>query len=165
MEPDEVSSAFAALDLSTGARRDLSADDWAERFLAIELSLLVPEQIRDMWAVARGVLLYGWFFYPLYALGEDQLRRVADAAVLLRYQQAGGPRNPTSDRWPDLKPRLDWLVAQGVINRRVAPRWDAIRNLRNYGSHASSARIEMPTEALRSLAVLAEEIDALYVGT
>jgi hypothetical protein len=74
-----------------------------------------------MWEVARGVLLYGWFYYPLYALGEHQLRRVADAAVLRRYQQAGGPPNKKRDpddgqlRWPDFKRRVEWLTDHGII--------------------------------------------------
>lgn len=163
-EPDEVSSSFAAFDLVNGRQEDLSPDDWAERFLAIELSPLVPDAIRDMWGVARGVLLYAWFFYPLYALGEDQLRRVADAAVLLRYQSAGGPRDPRSGGWPSLKRRLDWLIERGIISRRVEQRWNATRNLRNYGSHATYARLEMPIGALQSLTILADEINALYVA-
>lgn len=123
-EPDELSSAFAALDLESGEREDISADGWAEHFLSIELSPAVPEEIRDMWAGDRGVLLYGWFFYPLYALGEDQLRRVADAAVLIRYEQVGGPNDPRSGRPPGLKPRLDWLIAHGCTGqrRRCRPR-------------------------------------------
>ena len=162
MERDEVSSAFAALDLETGARVDISADGWAERFLAIELSSGVPEEIREMWDVARGVLLYGWFFYPLYALGEDQLRRVADAAVLLRYREVGGPSGPASGAPPSFKARLDWLIARGFISATVEQRWNAIRNLRNYGSHAAYARIETPLGALQSLAVLADSINALF---
>lgn len=161
-EPDEASSAFAALNLESGAREDIDADGWAERFLSIELSHVVPEDIRDMWAVARGVLLYGWFFYPLYALGEDQLRRVADAAVLIRYEQVGGPNDRRTGRTPNLKRRLAWLIANGFISETVQQRWDAIRNLRNYGSHPSFARIEMPVGALQSLAVLADEINALF---
>jgi hypothetical protein len=46
-----------------------------------------------MWQATRGMLLYGWFYYAIYAIGEHQLRRVADAAVLHRYQQADGSPN------------------------------------------------------------------------
>jgi hypothetical protein len=161
-EPDEAAHAFREINLATGERREATADRWAERFLAVELSLQVPDAIRDMWVVARGMLLYAWFFYPLYALADDQLHRVADAAVLLRYQQADGPLDGRSGDWPALKARLDWLIAQGIIDKTVEQRWDAIRNLRNYGSHATYARIEMPIDALQSLGILAKEIDALY---
>jgi hypothetical protein len=52
----------------------------------------VPGEVREMWEAARGLLLYGWFFYAIYAIGEHELRRVADAAVLHRYQQAAARR-------------------------------------------------------------------------
>lgn len=52
-----------------------------------------------MWTIAHGILLYGWFFYPLYAVGDRELHRVADAAVLHRYRQAEGPRSRNS-HWP-----------------------------------------------------------------
>ena len=34
-------------------------------FLSVELDEKVPHEIKELFAVARGVLLYGWFFYPL----------------------------------------------------------------------------------------------------
>lgn len=79
------------------------------------------------WEVARGVLLYGCFYSPLYALSEHQLRRVADAAILHRYQQAGGPPNKKRDpddgqlRWPDFKRRVEWLIdhSSPIIRERL----------------------------------------------
>src|SRR6202042_2696215 len=68
-----------------------TGEGWAERFLAVDLAPAVPSEVRDMWEAARGLLLYGWFYYAIYAIGEHELRRVADAAILHRYQQAGGP--------------------------------------------------------------------------
>jgi len=162
LEPDKAARAFREVNFATGEEREASASRWAHLFLAVDLSPEVPDAIHDMWVIARGVLLYAWFFYPLYALGDDQLHRVADAAVLLRYQQAGGPEDTRSGQWPTLKKRLNWLIEQGIIDKTVEKRWDAIRNLRNYGSHATYARIEMPIDALRTLEILAREIDALY---
>lgn len=160
-EPDETGRAFAEINLATGECQEASPQHWAEQFLAVELSSRVPEDIREMWAVARGVLLYGWFFYPLYALGGEQLHRVAEAAVLMRYEQAGGPRRLRGRR-ADLKGRLEWLISQRIISTRAEQRWDAIRKLRNYGSHPTFAALAMPTEALESLELLAAEIEVLY---
>jgi hypothetical protein len=101
------------------------------------------------------------FYYPLYALGDEQLHRVADAAVLQRYEQLGGPRR-ANGRWPTLKSRLDWLIARAFISREVEQRWDAIRSLRNYGSHATFQSLRMPMDALRTLEILRDEIDALF---
>lgn len=140
----------------------MSGDRWAEHFLRVELSAEVPSDVRDMWTIARGILLYGWYFYPLYALGDAELHRVADAAVLHRYQQANGPPDPRTGSAPSLRSRLEWLIARGIIRKESAPRWDAIRELRNEGSHADFAHLAMPMDALRSLEILATEIDALF---
>lgn len=74
----------------------------------------------------------------------------ADLATLVR---GDGPTStPDSTGW----------VTRGILGEDVAQRWDAIRSLRNYGSHSTYVRIEMPTFALESIEVLAKEIDALY---
>ena len=120
-----------------------------------------------MWEAARGMLLYGWFYYAIYAIGEHQLRRVADAAVLHRYQQAGGPPNKKpgpegEQRWPDLMTRVDWLISTGVIPAQKRERWDLMRGLRNETTHASIRHLTTPHEVLRVLDLLAGEIDALF---
>ena len=37
----------------------------------------------------RGAMVYGYFLYPLYVLGAEQLFRVAEAAVTLKCEQMG----------------------------------------------------------------------------
>jgi hypothetical protein len=48
----------------------MDGNDWARHFLAVELHEDVPADVHDLFAVARGTMLYGWFFYPLYALAK-----------------------------------------------------------------------------------------------
>ena len=120
-----------------------------------------------MWEVARGSLLYGWFYYPLYALGEHELRRVADAAALHRYRHAGGPPLKKPDqqgkpRWPSFKARVAWLGDQGILPQQSRGRWEAIVDLRNEGSHATFRHLVMPIDALRTMEMLAQEIGGLF---
>jgi hypothetical protein len=61
-QPDETGHAFGAINSATGERRE---PGWAEQFLAAELNDAVRVEIRDMWQVARGLALSGWFYYPL----------------------------------------------------------------------------------------------------
>lgn len=82
LEPDAIPSKYVEINQQTGERRASSGDAWVERFLAVALAPLAPTEVREMWEVAQGILCYGWFYYPLYAIGEHQLRRIADAAVL-----------------------------------------------------------------------------------
>jgi hypothetical protein len=167
LEPDPICLKFVEVNLATAERRLPTGEGWAERFLAIDLAPTVPREVRDMWEAARGLLLYGWFYYAIYAIGEHQLRRVADAAILHRYQQAGGPPNKKpgpegEQRWPDLMKRVDWLISASVIPAEKRDRWDLVRGLRNETTHASIRHLTPPHEALRVLELLAGEIDALF---
>lgn len=167
LDPDPICLKFVNLNLATGEHSPPTGESWADEFLAVELAPLVPGQVRDMWEAARGLLLYGWFYYAIYAIGEHQLRRVADAALLYRYQQAEGPpnkkRGPEGEvRWPDMMTRVDWLIAAGIIPSEKRTRWDLIRDLRNETTHASIRHLTPPHEALRVLDLLAPEIDALF---
>jgi hypothetical protein len=169
LDPDETGRAFGEVNLATGEHRPASGEGWADQFLAVELHHEAPAEIREMWEVARGLALYGWFYYPLYAIAEHQLRRVADAAVLHRYRQADGPPNRKADpddgqpTWPSFKRRVDWLIDNGVIAADKRHRWDAIRELRNETTHASIRHLVMPVDVLRVLDLLALEIDALFM--
>lgn len=83
LQPDPTSGIFGRVSPVAGPMR-MDGEDWARRFLAVELASHVPEPVRDLFAVARGALVYGWFFYPLFKLGEEQIYRVAEAAARQR---------------------------------------------------------------------------------
>jgi hypothetical protein len=140
----------------------IEAHDWARAFFAIELGPAVPAEIRGLFEAARGVLVYGWFFYPLYVLGEEQLYRVADAATAERYRQLGG--EPTKRGWPPtFENRIKWLVDQDAISPRDQEQWTAIRKLRNIGTHADYQMLRPPTDILPAVRLVAECISHLFI--
>lgn len=162
LQPDAAGGAFEDINLATGARRPMTGERWAELILAVELSDLVPLEVRDLRAVAQGALVYGWFYYPLYTLGDEQLRRVADAAVLHRYRQVNGSARQGTGGAPSFARRLRWLVAHGYIEAHLEGRWQATRALRNYAAHPDGQMLVMPLDALSTLDLMAEGIDALF---
>ena len=114
LEPDPTGDAFGEIHLGTGDRRPMSGDRWVEHFLRVELSADVPGDVRDMWSIARGVLLYGWFFYPLYALGDAELIFMAlphgeSAALAERL-----PRARIVDLSAAERAAADFLAALGI---------------------------------------------------
>lgn len=135
----------------------MQQSDWAKEFLSVELSKGVPVEIQDLFAVARGAMLYGWFFYPLFRLGEEQLYRVVEAAARARYQQAQGTK--TSPRFEKV---IERLVDSGLIPAHERERWTAARHLRNIASHPGNATVVPPGMVLRMLKVSATDIDGLF---
>ncbi len=152
-DADPVLAAFARLDPHRGVV-PMEADDWARLILSIDVSERAPEEIRTLFAVGRGTLLYGWFYYPLYVLGDEQLHRVAERAVTWRSDRLGAPSKVNS-----FAKRINWLVGEGVIPKRDVVRWDAIRQIRNMGSHPEFQRIGPPGQAVETLRILATSID------
>ena len=155
-EPDPVNRHFARISPLVGAVQ-MGESDWAREFLAVELTETVPVQIRDLFAIARGAMLYGWFFYPLFRLGEEQLFRVLESAARLRYCEVGGGR--TSPRYEEA---VEYLGERGVIASHQLERWHAARQLRNMSSHPERATVVPPGMAARMLRTTATDIDVLF---
>ena len=155
-EPDPVNRHFARLSPLAGPVA-MDQDDWARNFLSVELSETGPVEIRDLFAIARGTMLYGWFFYPLFRLGEEQLYRVLETAAKLRYREAGGTK-----KRPTFFEVIDSLVQMGNIPEEERERWTAARKLRNHASHAERAAVVPPGFALRMLSAGARDIDGLF---
>lgn len=76
---------------------------------------------------------------PSSPLVERQLHRVTEAAAIQRYRQLGGP-----SQQPSFKRAVDWLTENGAVASDDAPRWDTIRNLRNFVSHPSAHVAQVP---------------------
>jgi hypothetical protein len=152
-DADPVMAAFGKLDPQRGPRK-MEADDWAEIILSIDIDPRAPQELRSLFTAARGCLLYGWFYYPLYALGDDQLHRVAERAVAYRAKQVGAPSNVRN-----FKDRIDWLGERGVIPSKDVRRWHAIRGVRNEGTHPDFQRLAPPSWSIETLMIVAEAID------
>jgi hypothetical protein len=135
----------------------MGQNDWARDFLSVELSAEVPSEIRDLFAIARGAMLYGWFFYPLFRLGEEQLYRVLEAAAKLRYRETGGMKKKLS-----FFEAIDFLVEMSLIPENERERWTAAKNLRNLASHPERATVVPPGFTLRMLRASAGDIDGLF---
>jgi len=117
----------------------------------------VPQDIQALFEVARGALLYGYFFYPLYALAVEQLFRVAEAAVSHQCKALGAPNS--KKRFAE---KIRWLAKRGVIPETDIPTWNAVRELRNSASHPERQSIFTPGMATGSLERATEKINALF---
>jgi hypothetical protein len=70
-EPDPTSGQFVRPSEIVGAVA-MDGADWARAILNKQLDeRTVPLEVVRAFEVARGCMLYGWFFYPLYRLGEE----------------------------------------------------------------------------------------------
>lgn len=119
LEPEPLLDRLVHLS-SDGHVRHISREEWAQRILLPQLVETVPAEIQDLFEVARGAMMYGYFFYPLYTLATEQLYRVVEAAVSYKYELAGGPKQLLNSqtkktKFPVFVDKIDWLFNAGVL--------------------------------------------------
>lgn len=155
--PDLRMEQFLTLNKLTGSARDSTADDWLRLWKRGHLDLPVPAQIIELFEQARACICYGYFFYPLYALGIEQLMRVADAAVAVRCEQLDAPKSVHT-----LSQRINWLAKSNYTRGFDAQHWHRLRLFRNEATHHTRASVIPPAMAAPVLWNLAADIQALF---
>ncbi|MDI6448984.1 DUF4145 domain-containing protein [Anaerobaca lacustris] len=149
--PDDVIRFF------TGMER---AEDYVAEVLGPRLSAKVPEDICALFDVARGTMLYGYLYYPLFTVGLEQLFRVGEAAIQHKCAQLAISK--TKKRFVD---QINWLVERDALSAEEADGWHALRRLRNSASHPTKQSITSPGMAIGILYRLSEDINTLFDGS
>ncbi len=141
-----------------GSFSDLAEEDWLQSVLTIELSERVPAEVRKLFAVARGTILYGYFFYPLLTLGSEQLYRVHEAALRHKWLQISseGKKDESFNNM------LAQFGSRGLLDATQLRQWTAVRQLRNLTSHPNGQSIYLPSWAFQTIEVAADLIEALF---
>ena len=130
---------------------------YLDRILKPQLNSEVPIEIRRLFEVARGAMVYSYFFYPLYTLASDQLFRVGEAALVLKSKKIGYSKKDVR-----LSALIKYLKEKEVFDEERAKRWEALRFLRNKASHRQDQSIYWPAAVLELLENITEDINALY---
>ncbi len=133
------------------------ARTWVQDVISHDLMPTVPLAVRRLFEVARGSLVYGWFFYPLLTVGTEQLFRVLEAAISHKCDVLNSPKkSKTFDE------KVKWLHKVGQFSNTQHYRWDNARQLRNHTSHPKDQMIFDPNGAMEVLCMSVTLIDDLF---
>lgn len=133
----------------------ITQEAWVQLFLAAKLKPTVPKDVIKVFEIARGAMIYSWFFYPLATLGLEQCTRVGEFAIRERCRLLpGAPGNFAAN--------IAKLVTAGVITPEDETRWQAMRDLRNDRSHLNGFMLTDPGEASWCMNSIAELINSLF---
>ena len=132
----------------------ISSKTWLKRNLRPALKETVPIEVRQLFEVARGALIYGYLFYPLCSLAEAQLYRVMEAAVFHKCKRMGADKSIGT-----FYKKVNLLIEMGVIPQQEKQWWDAVRDLRNITSHPEKQMIVPPAD---TLAVIMDKLHSLF---
>jgi hypothetical protein len=128
---------------------------WAGPFLKPRLNANVPLNVVQTFEIARGCIIYSWFFYPLATLGAEQCMRVGELAIWERCRLMG----QESDNF---FANLQTLFAAGMISSEDESRLQAMRRLRNSRSHIKNLMLLDPGMAITALNDTVELINRLF---
>lgn len=157
VDPIIASGIFVQLSLADGTVQQVSAQDWTKRLLAVQVSPEVPTAVRDQIEIARGAMIYGSLFYPLFTLGLEQLFRITESAARAKAACLG---MPTNRKYHEI---LADLQAQGTLTASDHQEWSGLRQFRNVTTHAGEAMILPPAAALNLFATIVVSINRLFV--
>lgn len=150
---------FVRLNFETGKVAPMTTEAWRTPIRGPQLSANVPPEIRKMFEVARGAMLEGPAFYPLYTLALEQVYRVADAAMRSRSLALGIPPSPAAS----FSTRVHAFADSGRLPLAEHRSWEAICILRNDTSHPTEPAVlsfGMAVEAFRSITQLINRLFA-----
>jgi len=154
--PDPLTGEFTGQDGDGRAHR-LSAMDWAHEILSIELGESVPESVRHRFELARGVLLYGFFWYPLWVQGTVEALRAAELALERACAAERGPK-----RLATPESRIDWLAKRRVPGAVDAGTWRSLLEVRNVLADAGETPILTPRTSLDVIDRVCGAVNALF---
>ena len=141
-----------------GQQTPVTQSDWLDKFLEPKLPGTIPTEIAELYEVARGCMLYGYFFYPLYTVGHNQLFLVLDSATVVKCKTLG-MKNADKNNFLQ---RINYLLELGQIDEEEKNRWEAVRALRNSIVHSTSQMLLPPNYALNGLYQIREDLTKLF---
>lgn len=121
------------------------------------LSNKVPDEIYDLFEVTRGTMTYGFFYYPIYTVAEEQFSRILEAAISLKCQSLNMPTSKKT-----LKKKIDWLSGMLEFTDDELSRLTSLRELRNSWSHSKKQNLTGPGQAISFMNTTAKVINHLF---
>lgn len=132
----------------------ITQDEWIAPFLQPQLNPSVPLNVVQAFEVARGCMIYCWFFYPLATLGAEQLARVGEVAMHERCRLAGG-------RGTEFTAMASELMSLKVLSEEEFVRWRALAGLAS-DLRPAGITIFDPGQAITALRSVTDLINGLF---
>lgn len=157
LQPDNLNSHFVRYSEDFQEKHVITDIERLKDILVPQLNECVPLEIHKLFEVARGAIAYGYYFYPLYTLGREQLYRVADAALIHKYIRVSGRKSRAS-----FSNRILYFKNENLFTQEEVNNWFDIKEFRNIASHPEDQSILYPNDALEALCKVSAAINCLY---
>lgn len=134
------------------------AEHYVNEILSPSIVGETPKDVRALFEVARGAMLYGYLFYPLFTLGSEQMYRVIETAVRFKCIELGLSKKQAE--W--FAENIQFLKDKAIVNDKYARKLGFIRKFRNWASHPDMQSIQVPGHAIVIARLTANMINMLF---
>jgi len=156
-KPDPANECFVGI-LPDGTSRAIKAEEYLTDILRHKLGDHVPEDIHKLFEVARGIMTYGYYYYPIFTMATEQLFRILESSVSHVCKTLGSPAPIKT-----YNTKIEWLIKKGILRDEEKERWDSIRRLRNSRSHPKNQMILPPGCTIDLLSAISDDINSLFL--
>jgi hypothetical protein len=143
--------------LPDGSSRPILPKEWIEDIQKSKLYDTTPFEIQKLFEVAKGTMIYGYFFYPILTLASEQFARIAETAINIKCSTINCPKARNTFR-----KKVDWLLQESILSDDLYTKWKSIVELRNRFSHPSRQNIFNPAMAIGLMDSVAKNINHLF---
>jgi len=155
-ECDQVMSAFRIL-LPNGKNRVITLKEWFNKIFQKKLNDSIPIVVSEQIEITRNIMVYGYFFYPIFTFASEQLTRIAENAINIRCNSLQCPKSKKT-----FKEKIEWLHKNSLLSKESYLKWESIIKLRNKFSHPEKQSIITPFMGIELINNIVEEINNLY---
>lgn len=129
-----------------------------DEILAISMHPSVPADVRKMFDLLKGGMIYGFYYRPLFSLLGDQVYFIADAALHHKCKEL-----KIDDKGWNFKKRIAVLKKVGTIHTDEGVLWDAMLELRDSVAHQTHRPLNWPPNEVAQLETVADDVSRLFL--
>lgn len=154
LEPDPRNLAFVRVDQQLGVATQLTIADHYHLVAGIELYPTVPDEIRSIFETVKTLVLYGWLYYPFFAMSHIYAALTVEMALRIRLPKSTKDRRGLAELFEEAESQ--GLMPKSGFNA------EPFRRLRNSFVHAKSQTILPPGYAIDVLSISAKLMNTLW---
>lgn len=143
--------------LPNNSTRPILPREWIDDIQKSKLDDSTPFEIQKLFEVAKGTMIYGYFFYPILTLSSEQFTRVAETAINIKCNTINCPKARNT-----FSKKVDWLLQESILSKDLHTKWKSIVKLSNMFSHPSRQNIFNPVMAINLMDTVARNINYLF---
>ena len=155
LEPDVRNLSMVKMDTASGVVSPMTINDHYHLIASIELHEGVPEGVRSYFETVKMLVLYGWLYYPFFAMSHINIALAVEMALRNRLPKAGKDKRGLAQLFEEAH-------KVGVIGKADFNS-EPFRKLRNSFIHATHQTILPGSYAIDMLAISGKLINLLWL--